>query len=128
MVGPVVDWQEEIGKSLGWSSFFTTAMFYALMLAAVPAIDPKEFAQVLTLNVSAQVAMIQAFDAMLRAARLPADEDAGTPALPAPQLDRFGTGSLDEAAALIDVKRRVKARPGQQSACERDLHAKPRHE
>ncbi len=37
-------------------------------LAAVPAIDPKEFAQVLTLNVSAQVAMIQAFDAMLRKA------------------------------------------------------------
>ena len=36
--------------------------------AAVPAIDPKEFAQVLTLNVSAQVAMIQAFDAMLRKA------------------------------------------------------------
>lgn len=38
-------------------------------LAAVPAIDPKEFAQVLTLNVSAQVAMIQAFDAMLRKAQ-----------------------------------------------------------
>ena len=37
-------------------------------LAAVPAIDPKEFAQVLTLNVRAQVAMIQAFDAMLRKA------------------------------------------------------------
>lgn len=37
-------------------------------LAAVPAIDPKEFAQVLTLNVSAQVAMVQAFDAMLRKA------------------------------------------------------------
>ena len=37
-------------------------------LAAVPAIDPKEFAQVLTLNVSAQVAMIQAFDVMLRKA------------------------------------------------------------
>ena len=37
-------------------------------LAAVPAIDPKEFAQVLTLNVSAQVARIQAFDAMLRKA------------------------------------------------------------
>lgn len=37
-------------------------------LAAVPAIDPKEFAQVLTLNLSAQVAMIQAFDAMLRKA------------------------------------------------------------
>ncbi|WP_277981342.1 SDR family NAD(P)-dependent oxidoreductase [Sphingomonas phyllosphaerae] len=35
-------------------------------LAAVPAIDAKELAQVLTLNVSAQVAMIQAFDPMLR--------------------------------------------------------------
>ncbi|AIT05446.1 oxidoreductase [Sphingomonas taxi] len=37
-------------------------------LAAVPAIDAKELAQVLTLNVSAQVAMIQAFDPMLRKA------------------------------------------------------------
>lgn len=37
-------------------------------LSAVPAIDPKEFAQVLTLNVSAQAAMIAAFDAMLRRA------------------------------------------------------------
>lgn len=35
-------------------------------LAAVPSIDPKEFANVLTLNVSAQVALIQAFDPMLR--------------------------------------------------------------
>jgi NAD(P)-dependent dehydrogenase (short-subunit alcohol dehydrogenase family) len=35
-------------------------------LAAVSAIDPKELAQVLTLNVSAQVALIQAFDPMLR--------------------------------------------------------------
>lgn len=35
-------------------------------LAAVPAIDPKEFARVLTLNVSAQAAMIAAFDPMLR--------------------------------------------------------------
>ena len=35
-------------------------------LAAVPAIDPKELAQVLTLNVSAPVALIQAFDPMLR--------------------------------------------------------------
>ncbi|PAX08486.1 SDR family NAD(P)-dependent oxidoreductase [Sphingomonas lenta] len=36
-------------------------------LAAVPAIDPKEFAQVLTLNVSAQLAMLTAFDPLLRA-------------------------------------------------------------
>ncbi|WP_061778762.1 SDR family NAD(P)-dependent oxidoreductase [Sphingomonas sanguinis] len=35
-------------------------------LAAVPAVDPKEFARVLTLNVSAQAALISAFDPMLR--------------------------------------------------------------
>lgn len=35
-------------------------------LAAVPAIDPKELAQVLTLNVSAPAALIQSFDPMLR--------------------------------------------------------------
>lgn len=35
-------------------------------LAAVPAIDAKELASVLTLNVSAQAALIQAFDPMLR--------------------------------------------------------------
>lgn len=35
-------------------------------LAAVPAIDPKELAQVLTLNVSAPAALIEAFDPMLR--------------------------------------------------------------
>lgn len=35
-------------------------------LAAVPAIDPNEFARVLTLNVSAQAALISAFDPMLR--------------------------------------------------------------
>ena len=37
-------------------------------LSAVPAIDPKELARVLTLNVSAQAALIAAFDPMLRAA------------------------------------------------------------
>jgi short-subunit dehydrogenase len=37
-------------------------------LSAVPAIDPKEFARVLTLNVGAQAALIAAFDPMLRAA------------------------------------------------------------
>ena len=36
-------------------------------LTAVPAIDPKEMAAVLTLNVSAQAALIAAFDPMLRA-------------------------------------------------------------
>ena len=35
-------------------------------LAAVPAIDARELAQVLTLNVSAPVALIQAFDPLLR--------------------------------------------------------------
>ena len=35
-------------------------------LSAVPAIDPKDMAKVLTLNVSAQAAMIAAFDPMLR--------------------------------------------------------------
>jgi NAD(P)-dependent dehydrogenase (short-subunit alcohol dehydrogenase family) len=38
-------------------------------LAAVPSIDPKELAQVLTLNVSAQAAMIAAFDPMLKQAK-----------------------------------------------------------
>ncbi len=38
-------------------------------LAAVPAIDAKEFAQVLTLNVSAQAALIAAFDPMLKKAK-----------------------------------------------------------
>jgi NAD(P)-dependent dehydrogenase (short-subunit alcohol dehydrogenase family) len=36
-------------------------------LAAVPAIDAKQFARLLTLNVSAQQALIAAFDPMLRA-------------------------------------------------------------
>ena len=35
-------------------------------LSSVPAIDPKEMAQVLTLNVSAQAALIAAFDTMLK--------------------------------------------------------------
>ena len=35
-------------------------------LSAVPAIDPKEMARVLTLNVSAQAAMIASFDPLLR--------------------------------------------------------------
>ena len=37
-------------------------------LAPVPAIDPKEFAKVLALNVTAQAALIAAFDPLLRAA------------------------------------------------------------
>ncbi len=38
-------------------------------LSSVPAIDPKEMAQVLTLNVSAQAALIAAFDLMLKKAK-----------------------------------------------------------
>ena len=38
-------------------------------LSAVPAIDPKELAATLTLNVAAPVALIAAFDPMLRAAK-----------------------------------------------------------
>ena len=38
-------------------------------LAPVNAIEPREFAQLLTLNVSAPVALISAFDAMLRKAK-----------------------------------------------------------
>ncbi|MBO9713785.1 SDR family NAD(P)-dependent oxidoreductase [Sphingomonas sp.] len=37
-------------------------------LSAVPAIDPKDFARVLTLNVSAQAALLAAFDGALRKA------------------------------------------------------------
>ena len=38
-------------------------------LGAVSAIDPKDLARILTLNVSAQVALLTAFDAMLRKSR-----------------------------------------------------------
>ncbi|BAV64007.1 oxidoreductase [Sphingobium cloacae] len=38
-------------------------------LAAVPAIDAKEFARLLTLNIAAPQALIAAFDAMLRASK-----------------------------------------------------------
>ncbi len=38
-------------------------------LSPVPHIDPKEFARVMTLNVTAQATMIAAFDSMLRAAK-----------------------------------------------------------
>jgi NAD(P)-dependent dehydrogenase (short-subunit alcohol dehydrogenase family) len=38
-------------------------------LSAVPAIDFKEFAKVLTLNVTAQAAMLAAFDPLLKAAK-----------------------------------------------------------
>jgi len=38
-------------------------------LSPVPHIDPKEFAKVMTLNVTAQATMIAAFDPMLRASK-----------------------------------------------------------
>ena len=38
-------------------------------LTPVPHIDPKEFARIMTLNVTAQATMIAAFDAMLRASK-----------------------------------------------------------
>jgi NAD(P)-dependent dehydrogenase (short-subunit alcohol dehydrogenase family) len=38
-------------------------------LTPVPHIDPKEFAKVMTLNVTAQATMIAAFDPMLRASK-----------------------------------------------------------
>ena len=51
-----------------WTALDVLVLNAAMLgsLAAVPAIDPKELAQVLTLNVSAQAAMIAAFDPMLK--------------------------------------------------------------
>lgn len=51
-----------------WRSLDVLVLNAAMLgtLAAVPAIDAKELAQVLTLNVSAQAALIAAFDPMLR--------------------------------------------------------------
>lgn len=53
-----------------WQALDVMVMNAAMLgtLAAVPAIDAKELAAVLTLNVSAQVALIQSFDPMLRRA------------------------------------------------------------
>ncbi|MBB2920050.1 acetate--CoA ligase family protein [Cupriavidus alkaliphilus] len=48
---------------------------------------------------SAPEACTVAFDAMLRANEIGADEEAGTASLPLPDLHAFGTGPLDEAAA-----------------------------
>ena len=54
-----------------WQSLDILVMNAATLgsLSAVPAIDPGEFARVLTLNVSAQVALITAFDPLLRKAK-----------------------------------------------------------
>jgi short-subunit dehydrogenase len=54
-----------------WDALDTLVLNAATLgsLGAVPAIDPAEMARVLTLNVSAQAAMIAAFDRLLRRAR-----------------------------------------------------------
>jgi NAD(P)-dependent dehydrogenase (short-subunit alcohol dehydrogenase family) len=64
---------ESIGRLAGaigerWQALDVMVLNAGMLgtLAAVPAIDAKEFARVLTLNVSAQGAMIAAFDPMLR--------------------------------------------------------------
>lgn len=64
---------ESIGRLAGaigerWQALDVMVLNAGMLgsLAAVPAIDAKEFARVLTLNVSAQAALIAAFDPMLR--------------------------------------------------------------
>lgn len=54
-----------------WSALDVLVLNAATLgqLGAVPAIDPKEMASVLTLNVSAQGALIAAFDPLLRQAK-----------------------------------------------------------
>lgn len=59
-----------LGVAIGerWPALDLLVLNAAMLgsLTPVPAIDPKELAQVLTLNVSAQAALIAAFDPMLR--------------------------------------------------------------
>lgn len=59
-----------LGTAIGerWPALDIMVLNAAMLgqLSAVPAIDAKEMAQVLTLNVSAQAALIAAFDPMLR--------------------------------------------------------------
>jgi short-subunit dehydrogenase len=52
-----------------WSALDVLVLNAAMLgtLSPVPHIDPKEFAKVMTLNVTAQATMIAAFDSMLRA-------------------------------------------------------------
>lgn len=64
---------ESIGRLAGaigerWQALDVMVLNAGMLgsLAAVPAIEAKEFARVLTLNVSAQAALIAAFDPMLR--------------------------------------------------------------
>jgi NAD(P)-dependent dehydrogenase (short-subunit alcohol dehydrogenase family) len=53
-----------------WDGLDLLVLNAAMMgnLSAIPAIDPKDFAKVLTLNVSAPAAMLAAFDPLLRKA------------------------------------------------------------
>ncbi len=53
-----------------WNALDALVLNAAMLgtLTPVPHIDPKEFARVMTLNVTAQATLIAAFDAMLRAA------------------------------------------------------------
>ncbi|MBP2275861.1 MULTISPECIES: SDR family NAD(P)-dependent oxidoreductase [Sphingomonas] len=59
-----------LGAAIGerWPALDIMVLNAAMLgqLSAVPAIDVKEMAQVLTLNISAQAALIAAFDPMLR--------------------------------------------------------------
>ncbi|RZF66429.1 SDR family NAD(P)-dependent oxidoreductase [Sphingomonas populi] len=59
-----------LGAAIGerWQALDVMVLNAAMLgtLGSVPAIDPKELARVLTLNVSAQAALIGAFDPMLR--------------------------------------------------------------
>jgi len=59
-----------LGAAIGerWRALDVMVLNAAMLgtLGSVPAIDPKELARVLTLNVSAQAALIGAFDPMLR--------------------------------------------------------------
>jgi short-subunit dehydrogenase len=59
-----------LGTAIGerWPALDILVLNAAMLgtLAPVPAIDPKEMAAVLTLNISAQAALIAAFDPMLR--------------------------------------------------------------
>jgi NAD(P)-dependent dehydrogenase (short-subunit alcohol dehydrogenase family) len=65
---------ESIGRLAGaiterWKSLDILVLNAAMLgsLGPVPHIDPKEFAKIVTLNLTAQAAMIAAFDPMLRA-------------------------------------------------------------
>ncbi len=67
---------ESIGRLAGavggrWQALDYLVLNAAMLgtLAAVPAIDAKEFARLMTLNVTAQQALIAAFDPMLRSSK-----------------------------------------------------------